>query len=104
MIVLPGNFSEQSRHLADLMVKAQLPAMFYRREQVELGGLEMSYGTSYIDMYRRAAAMWTRFRKVPAQPISRWSSRRNSSWSSISRPPSEIGLTIPPILLARPMR
>ena len=100
MIVLPGIFSDQSRHLADLMVKAQLPAMFYRREQVELGGL-MSYGTSYTDMYRRAAAYVDKILKgaspadLPVEQPTKFELVINLKTAS------EIGLTIPPILLAR---
>ncbi len=44
VLVLPGVFTENARQLADLMAKTRLAAMFYRREQVEAGGL-MSYGT-----------------------------------------------------------
>ena len=32
-------------------------------------------------------SMWTRSCKVPSRPTCPWSSRRSSSWSSISRPP-----------------
>jgi putative ABC transport system substrate-binding protein len=56
LIVLPPPiFAAHSQRIADLTVKGRLPAMFYRREQVEAGGL-MSYGTNFPDMYRRAAA------------------------------------------------
>src|SRR5215813_11556545 len=48
-------FGEHRQRLLDLTAKARLPAMFLRREFVEAGGL-MSYGPSWRDMYRRAAA------------------------------------------------
>jgi putative ABC transport system substrate-binding protein len=48
-------FSGYWQLMADLTFKTRLPAMFYRREFVEAGGL-MSFGTNYPAMYRRAAA------------------------------------------------
>jgi putative ABC transport system substrate-binding protein len=54
VVVGAAIFSEHPQQLANLMVKARLPAIFFRREQVEAGGL-MSYGTNFPDMYRRAA-------------------------------------------------
>ena len=47
-------FGEHYRELADLAIKAQLPAMVDVRETVEAGGL-MSYSSSGPDMYRHAA-------------------------------------------------
>ena len=44
----------QRRQVADLAVKGRLPAMYSRREFVEDGGL-ICYGTSFIDLSRRAA-------------------------------------------------
>jgi putative ABC transport system substrate-binding protein len=56
LIVVPGPiFSEHIHWMVDLAAAARLPAMFWRKEHVEAGGL-MSYGTNYSDMYRRAAA------------------------------------------------
>ena len=56
VIVLPSPvFAENLQTIAELTVKARLPAMFGRREHVDAGGL-ISYGTNYADMYRRAAA------------------------------------------------
>jgi putative tryptophan/tyrosine transport system substrate-binding protein len=60
-IVVPGLiFTEHIQRLTDLLAKARLPAMFYRREHVEAGGL-MAYGTNYPATYRRAAALLIRF-------------------------------------------
>src|SRR4029434_1138602 len=39
--------------LADLAARSRLPAAFGVRESVEAGGL-MTYGTSFLDLYRRA--------------------------------------------------
>jgi putative ABC transport system substrate-binding protein len=55
LIVVPALlFTEQRHRLAELAVQHRLPTMWYRREQVEAGGL-MSYGTNFSAMYRRAA-------------------------------------------------
>jgi putative ABC transport system substrate-binding protein len=40
--------------ILDLTARNHLPAMFYIREFVDLGGL-MSYGPSSLDQFRRAA-------------------------------------------------
>jgi len=56
LIVVPGPiFTEHIHRMVDLATAARLPAMFWRKEHVEAGGL-MSYGTKYSDMYRRAAS------------------------------------------------
>jgi len=55
LVVVPAVlYAEQTHRLAALAVKHRLPTVWYRREQVEAGGL-MSYGTNFPDMYRRAA-------------------------------------------------
>src|SRR5207249_10540974 len=47
-------FAEHPKEIAELRVKAQLPSVFGRTEQVAAGGL-ISYSADYPDMYRRAA-------------------------------------------------
>lgn len=49
----PLTVSNQKR-IADLAAKNRLPAIYYRGDFVDSGGL-MSYGPSYADMHRRAA-------------------------------------------------
>ncbi len=44
----------QRAKVANLALKSRLPAIYFRREFVEAGGL-MSYGTSFTDLSRRAA-------------------------------------------------
>jgi putative ABC transport system substrate-binding protein len=100
VLVLPGVFTENARQLADLMAKARLAAMFYRREQVEAGGL-MSYGTSYPDMYRRAATYVDKILKG-AKPADLPVEQPTKFELVISlKTAKAIGLTIPATLLAR---
>ncbi len=55
LVVLPSSLFVAHRHrLADLLIRERMPAVFFRREFVEAGGL-MYYGPSYADQYRRAA-------------------------------------------------
>jgi putative ABC transport system substrate-binding protein len=56
VVVLPGplTFIER-RRIADLTIQHLLPAAFWRRGFVEVGGL-LSYGIDYGDQFRRGAA------------------------------------------------
>ena len=56
LIVLgsPMLLPERSQ-LADLAMKHRLPTVWGQREEAEAGGL-MAYGTSFRDLFRRAAA------------------------------------------------
>jgi putative tryptophan/tyrosine transport system substrate-binding protein len=47
-------FASHRKRIADLAAKHRLPSVSGTREYVESGGL-MAYGTSFSDMYRRAA-------------------------------------------------
>jgi putative ABC transport system substrate-binding protein len=47
-------FIADRRHIADLAIKYRLPMMFAAKEYAEAGGL-LSYGTDYLDLFRRAA-------------------------------------------------
>ena len=64
--------------LWNLQPRAGFPAIYYRREFVEDGGL-MSYATNPNDLARRAPFSSTRFSKAPSLPIFPWSSRPSSS-------------------------
>jgi putative ABC transport system substrate-binding protein len=50
----PRFFAERKR-IVKLAGKHRLPAIYYQKEFVDEGGL-MSYGTDYVDLYRRAAS------------------------------------------------
>ena len=57
LIVVPAPiFGQRSQRMADLTVKARLPAMFFNKTFVEAGGL-MSYGADSADMIRRSRTL-----------------------------------------------
>jgi putative ABC transport system substrate-binding protein len=93
-------FNSQRKQIADLAVKSRLPAIYYAPEWVEEGGL-MSYGVSYTDLARRAATYVDKILKgaKPAdlpveQPI-------KFEFIINLKAAKQIGLTIPPNVLAR---
>jgi putative tryptophan/tyrosine transport system substrate-binding protein len=101
LVVLPdGIFQNERRRIAALAVKSRLPAMYAWREAVEDGGL-MSYGASVPDIFRRAATYVDKILKgaKPAelpveQPI-------KFEFVINLKAAKQIGLTIPPNVLAR---
>ena len=99
MLASPVLISQRTQ-VVDLAVKSRLPAIYNRPEYVEAGGL-MTYGVSITDLYRRAATYVDKILKAQSPPISRWSSRRSSSSIINLKAAKQIGLTIPPNVLAR---
>jgi putative ABC transport system substrate-binding protein len=101
LVVLPdGIFQNERRRIAALAVKSRLPAMYAWKEAVEDGGL-MSYGASVPDIFRRAATYVDKILKgaKPAelpveQPI-------KFEFVINLKAAKQIGLTIPPNVLAR---
>src|SRR5262245_35792026 len=90
----------QQAQIAKLAIKSRLPAMYERREYVELGGL-MAYGVSINDLDRRAATYVDKILKgtKPAdlpveQPI-------KFEFIINLKAAKQIGLTIPPNVLVR---
>jgi putative ABC transport system substrate-binding protein len=55
LVVSDTIFNSHRTRLADLAARSRLPAAYGVRESVEAGGL-MSYGSSFLDLYRRSAA------------------------------------------------
>jgi putative ABC transport system substrate-binding protein len=90
----------QRTQVAELAAKRRVPAIYSGREPVEAGGL-MTYGVSFTDLYRRAATYVDKILKgaKPAdlpveQPI-------KFEFIINLKAAKQIGLTIPPNVLAR---
>jgi len=86
--------------VVDLVVKSRLPATYNRPEFVEVGGL-MTYGVSYNDLLRRAATYVDKILKgvnpgdLPVEQPTKFELVINLKAAK------QIGLTIPPNVLAR---
>jgi ABC-type uncharacterized transport system substrate-binding protein len=100
MMVTGGVANSQRPQIAELAVKSRLPAIYRNREDVEAGGL-MTYGVNVNDLDRRAATYVDKILKgaKPAdlpveQPI-------KFEFIVNLKAAKQIGLTIPPNVLAR---
>jgi putative ABC transport system substrate-binding protein len=86
--------------IVDLAAKHQLAAIYFRREFVVLGGL-MSYGLDQTERFRRAAALIDKILKgakpadLPIEQPTKFELMINLKAAK------QIGLTIPPNVLAR---
>ena len=86
--------------LANLAIKSRLPAIYNREDFVDDGGL-MSYGTSYTELFRRAAIYVDKILKgaKPADlPVEQ---PKKFEFIINLKAAKQIGLTIPPNVLAR---
>jgi putative ABC transport system substrate-binding protein len=92
--------NSQRKQVIDLAVKSRLPAIYGRPEYVEDGGL-VSYGPSFTDLFRRAATYVDKILKgaKPADlPIEQ---PKKFEFIINLKAAKQIGLTIPPNVLAR---
>jgi len=93
-------FIVHRRELADLAARSRLPAMYYSPEFVEDGGL-MSYGVSFTDLCRRAPTYVDKILRgakpadLPVEQPTKFELVINVKTAK------QIGLTIPPNVLAR---
>ena len=101
LVVLPdGTFQNERRRIAALAVKGRLPAMYAWKEAVDEGGL-MAYGASVPDIFRRAATYVDKILKgakpadLPVEQPTKFEFIINLKAAK------QIGLTIPPNVLAR---
>jgi putative tryptophan/tyrosine transport system substrate-binding protein len=88
------------KRIADLAAKHRLPAIYYRGDFVESGGL-MSYGADEQEPFKRAASMVDKILKgakpadIPVEQPKEFELIINLKAAK------QIGLTIPPNVLAR---
>jgi putative tryptophan/tyrosine transport system substrate-binding protein len=101
LIVTGGPFANaQRKRIVEFAVKSRLPAIYYRREFVEDGGL-MSYNARRDDLARRAAIFVDKILKgakpadLPVEQPMKFEFIINLKAAK------QIGLTIPPNVLAR---
>jgi putative ABC transport system substrate-binding protein len=99
--VAPGRLTvANQRRIADFALKSRLPSMYSSREGVDVGGL-MSYGADIVDSYRRIAYFVDRILKgakpadLPVEQPTKFELVINLKTAK------QIGLTIPPNVLAR---
>jgi putative ABC transport system substrate-binding protein len=101
LMVLPDPmFVSQAGRIVALSAKSRLPAMYAHREFVDVGGL-MFYGASLADMWRRAATYVDKILKgtKPADlPVEQ---PKKFEFIISLKAAKQIGLTIPPNVLAR---
>jgi putative ABC transport system substrate-binding protein len=92
--------ASQRAHIADLALKNQMPAIYGQPEYMDVGGL-LYYGASINDMFRRAAAYVDKILKgrkpadLPVEQPTKFELVINLKAAK------QIGLTIPPSVLAR---
>jgi putative tryptophan/tyrosine transport system substrate-binding protein len=101
VLVLPNHLTlSQRTQVVDLAVKSRLPVMYPQSEYVEDGGL-MTYGPSINDLFRRAATYVDKILKgakpadLPVEQPTKFQFIVNLKAAK------QIGLTIPPNVLAR---
>ena len=98
-----GLMNNNQKRIAGLALKSRLPSLYYNREAVEAGGL-MSYGADLADSYRRVAYYVDRILKgakpadLPVEQPTKFELVINLKTAK------QIGLTIPPEVLARANR
>jgi putative ABC transport system substrate-binding protein len=100
LVLNSPNFSSHRTEVVNLAAKNRLPAMYFRSDFVEDGGL-MSYATNLIDLSRRAATYVDKILKgtkpadLPVEQPKKFELIINLKTAK------QIGLTIPPNVLAR---
>jgi ABC-type uncharacterized transport system substrate-binding protein len=100
LVVTTPLLTSQRRQWIDLATKNRLPTIFGRPEYVEDGGL-VFYGVSYTDLFRRAASYVDKILKgakpteLPVEQPTKFEFIINLQAAK------QIGLTIPPNVLAR---
>ena len=100
LVLVSAVFNSHRIQVADLAVKNRLPAVYGAPEYVEDGGL-LSYGVNYADLHRRAATYVDKILKG-AKPADLPVEQPTTFELVINlKTAKQIGLTIPPNVLAR---
>ena len=86
--------------IVDLTAKSKLPAMYPDRVLVDTGGL-MSYGPNFLDMFRRAATYVDKILKGAKPGDLPVEQPKKFEFIINLKAAKQIGLTIPPNVLAR---
>ena len=100
LVLSDAMLSSHRTRLADLAARSRLPAAYGVRESVEAGGL-MSYGPSFLDLFRRSAAYVDKILKgakpadLPVEQPTKFELVINLKTAKA------LGLTVPQTLLAR---
>jgi putative tryptophan/tyrosine transport system substrate-binding protein len=100
VVASPMSYSDRGMRLAQLALRHRLPGMFGFKENAEAGGL-MSYSADILDLYRRSATYIDKILKgakpadLPVEQASRYELVINLKTARA------LGLTVPPMLLAR---
>jgi putative ABC transport system substrate-binding protein len=100
LVLSDAMLNSHRTRLADLAARIRLPAAYGVRESVEAGGL-MSYGPSFLDLYRRSATYVDQDPEgakpgdLPVEQSTKFELVINLKTAKA------LGLTIPPSLLAR---
>ena len=100
LVLSDAMLNSHRTRLADLAARSRLPAAYGVRESVEAGGL-MSYGPSFLDLYRRSAAYVDKILKgakpadLPVEQPTKFELVINLKAAK------SIGLTIPQQVLSR---
>jgi putative tryptophan/tyrosine transport system substrate-binding protein len=101
LLVLPAIlFARNENQIADLAIKSRLPTIFHQSRFAELGGL-MTYGPSVPELWRRVGALvgkvlnGSKPADLPVEQPTKFEFVINLKTAK------QIGLTIPPNVLAR---
>src|SRR5262245_27250546 len=100
LVLSDGIFSSHRTRLADLAATSRLPAGYAIREIVEAGGL-MSYGPSFLDLFRRSATFVDKILKgakpadLPVEQPTKFELVINLKAAKA------LGLEVPPLLIAQ---
>ena len=100
ILMATPTFMGERRRLADLAIAHRLPMMGGAKEYAEAGGL-LSYGTDYLDLFRRAAVYVDKILKGAKPAVLPIEQPTKFELIINLKTAKALGLTIPPSLLAR---